>query len=95
MRCKRAHTLSPLTKICSMKVKFKWTDVEINVFIAAKKIEGYDVVLSYPNFSESFIIDTNTSRTQFGEVVSQNGKSIAIYSRKLTLAQINYTKIEV
>ena len=47
---KRANTLAPLTKLCSMKVKLKWTDVENNDFIATKKIVGRDVLLSYPNF---------------------------------------------
>ena len=47
---KRAHTLAPLTKLCSTKVKFKWTDVENNAFIAMKNIVGCDVLIYYPNF---------------------------------------------
>ena len=42
---KRAHTLAPLTKICSTKVNFKWTDVENNYFIAMKTIETLAKVL--------------------------------------------------
>ena len=34
---KSANKLAPLTKLCSTRVKFKWTDVENNVFIATKK----------------------------------------------------------
>ena len=41
-----AHTLAPLTKLCSTKVKFKWTGVENNVFLAMKKIVGCDVLIS-------------------------------------------------
>ena len=33
---KRAHTLAPLTKLCSTKFKFKWTEVENNAFIDMK-----------------------------------------------------------
>ena len=55
-----------------------------------KKIVGRDVLLSYPNFSKEFIIPTDASNTQLGGVISQNGKPIAFYSRKLTPAQITY-----
>ena len=63
---KRAHKLALLTKLCSTTIKFKWTDVDKNDFIAMKKIVGIDFLLSYPNFSEKFIIHTNASKTQFG-----------------------------
>ena len=91
---KRTHTLAPLTKLCSTKVKFKWTDVENNAFIAMKKIARHDVLRSQPNFSETFIIHTGASNTQLGGIMSQNGKPIAFYSRKLTPAQKNYTTTE-
>ena len=51
MWCNRAHTLAPLTKLFSTKVKFKRTDVENNAFIAVKNTAGRDVLHSYPNFS--------------------------------------------
>ena len=46
MWCRSAYTLSPLTKIFSTKVKFKWTDVENNAFTAMKNIVGRYVLLS-------------------------------------------------
>ena len=91
---KRAHTLAPSTKLCSTKVKLKWTDVENNAFIAMENIVGRDVLLYYPNFSEKFIIQTDASNTQIGGIISQNGKPIAFYCCKLTPAQINYTTTE-
>ena len=91
---KRAHTIAPFTKLCLKTVKFKWTDVENNDFMATEKIVGREVLLSYPNFIKTFIIDTDASKTHLGGVISQNGKSIAFYSRKLTPAQINYTTTE-
>ena len=51
-----AHTLSTLTKLCSTKVKFKWTDVEKNSFMAMTKILRRDIILSNPYFIEDFII---------------------------------------
>ena len=88
---KRAHKLAPYKNLCSTKVRFKWTDVEKNIFVSMKNIVGSDVLLSYPNFSKTFIIHTDASNTQLGGDFSQNGKLVAFYSRKLTPAQIYYT----
>ena len=90
----RAHILAPLTKLCSTKTKFKWSSVEQNAFEAIKKIVGRDVLLSYPDFTKEFVIHTDASKAQLGGVISQSGKPIAFYSRKLTPAQINYTTTE-
>ena len=60
-----------------------------------KKIVERDFLLSYPNFSEIFIIHTNTRKIHLGGVISQNGKPIAIQSRKLTPAKIKYTTTEI
>ena len=59
---KHEYTIFPLTKLCPMKVMSKWEDVENNHFIAMKKIVGRDVLLSYPNFSETFIIQTDANK---------------------------------
>ena len=91
---KRAHTLALLTKLCSTKVKFKWTDIENNALTAMKKIVVREVLLYYPNFSKKFIIHTDASKTYLGVVISQNRKPIDFYSRKLTSVQINYTTTE-
>ncbi len=48
----------------------------------------------YPNFNEVFEIHTNASKTQLGAVISQNGKPVAFYSRKLNPAQTRYTTTE-
>ena len=56
-----AHTLAPLIKLCSTEVKFKYTVVENNTFISMKNMVGRDLLLSYPNFSEKFIILTDSS----------------------------------
>ena len=93
---KHAHTLSPLTKLCSTNVKFKWSDTENNDFIAMKKIVGCYFLLLNPNFSKIFITHTDASKTQMGGggVISKNGKPVALYSHKLTLALIDYTTTE-
>ena len=94
MRPKHAHTLYPLTKLCSTKVNFKWTDVENNTFVSIKKKVGRDVLLYYPNFSEKFIIHTDARNTHLRVIISQNVTHIAFYSRKLTPSQISYMMTE-
>ena len=58
------------------------------------KVAGKNVLFSYPNVSEEFIIHTDYINTQLGGVIIQNGKPIDFYSRKFTPAQINYTSTE-
>ena len=53
-----------------------------------------DVLLAYPNFTKEFHIHTDASKTQLGAVISQEGKPIAFYSRKLSPAQTRYTTTE-
>ena len=83
MWCKRAHTLAPLTKICSTKVNFKCTAVEKNSFIDMEEILGRDVLLSYTNFRRKFIIQTDARKMQLGVVMSQNGKPIDFLFTKI------------
>ena len=68
--------------------------METNAFIEMKKIVGRDVLLYYLNFNKKLIIHTDASNTQLEGIVSQNGKSIAFYSRKLTPIKIDYTTTE-
>jgi len=59
-----------------------------------KSILSREVLLSYPDFNETFHIHTNASHKQLGSVISQKGKPIAFYSRKLNTAQTRYTTTE-
>ena len=55
---------------------------------------GREVFLAYPDFNAPFEIHTDASKLQTGAVVSQKGKPIAFYSRKMNIAQQNYTMTE-
>ena len=52
------------------------------------------MLLTDPNFNDTFDIHTYTSHTQLGAVISQNGHPIAFYSCKLNEAQTRYTTTE-
>ena len=52
------------------------------------------MLLSYLKFNKPFSIHTDASDLQLGAVISQNGKAIAFYSRKLNPAQTRSTTTE-
>ena len=72
----------------------EWNDDCENAFIALKKLIAKETLLAYPNFNKKFTIHTDASDFQLGAVISQDGKPLAFYSRKLTSAQRNYTTTE-
>ena len=53
-----------------------------------------DNLFTYLDFDEHFKIRINDSAFQLGAVISQKGKTIALYSRKSTDAQKYYTVTE-
>jgi hypothetical protein len=88
---KRSEILAPLTALTSINVKLTWTDKEQNAFDTMKRIMARETILAYPNFDQPFEIHTDASAFQLGACISQNGKPIAFYSRKLTPTQTRYT----
>ena len=93
---RRSETLGPLTKLCSQSknVKFKWTEEHDRAFNNMKRLLSKHSLLVYPDFNKPFEIHTDASKNQLGAVISQNGKPIAFYSRKLSNAQTRYTTTE-
>ena len=58
-------------------------------------IEEFGPELKYiMGFNDSFEIHTDASKLQIGAVISQKGKLIAFYSRKMNSAQQNYITTE-
>jgi hypothetical protein len=94
MWCKRAHILAPLSKLTSTKVPWKWTLEHQHAFDEMKKIMAQETILAYPDFSKPFHIHADASKVQLGSCISQDGKPIAFYSRKLLDAQTRYTTTE-
>ena len=69
----------------------KWTDELESAFQEAKQMASKSTMLTYPDWSKPFDIHTDASDFQLGAVISQEGKPIAFFSRKLNSAQKNYT----
>ena len=69
MCARRSHTLPPLNKITSSKVKFKWAKIEQTVFEEIDHIFAHRVLLGYPNFDEEFKIHTDASKFKLVAVI--------------------------
>ena len=91
---RRAELLPPLSSLTSSKVKWKWTEEHQTAFEEMKKLIAKETLLTYPDFNLPFDIHTDASKLQLGACISQNGKPIAFYSRKLNPAQTRYTTTE-
>ena len=55
---------------------------------------GREVLLGCPDFNDPFEVHTDAWKLQLGAVISQKGKPIAFYSRKMNSAQHNYNTTE-
>ncbi len=94
MWVRRSHVLAPLASLTSNNTKWEWGPKQSAAFRMAKRIMAKETILAYPDFSKKFTIHTDASHYQLGGVISQEGKPIAFYSRKLNDAQTRYTTTE-
>ena len=94
MWIRRSHLLAPLSCLTSKDTTWRWTDIEQKAFDDIKRVMAKETLLHYPDFNQPFEIHTDASARQLGAVISQNGKPIAFYSRKLRDGQKNYSTTE-
>ena len=90
----RSHLLAPLSSLTSAKVKWKWTTEHQESFDKMKALMAKETLVTFPDFSKEFEIHTDASKLQLGACISQEGKPVAFYSRKLQPAQTRYTTTE-
>ena len=76
-------------------MKFKWTKIEQYTFDEIKRILVRKSLLTYADFNEEFRIHTNASAFQLWAFISQIGKPMDFYSRKLTKPPKMYAVIEI
>ena len=94
MWIRRSHILAPLAQLTSKSTKWEWGEKQRKAFEMAKRVIARETMLAYPDFNKPFTIHTDASHYQLGAVISQDGKPIAFYSRKLNPAQTRYTTTE-
>ena len=59
-----------------------------------KALMAKETLVTFPDFTKEFEIHTDASKLQLGACISQGGKPVAFYSRKLNPAQTRYTTTE-
>ena len=63
--------------------KLTWTVDAENAFIQLKNALATTPVLALPDFTNSFVVETDASNLGIGAVLVQQGRSIAYYSQGL------------
>jgi RNase H-like domain found in reverse transcriptase len=86
--------LSATVIINFSKVKWKWTTEYQDAIDKMKALIAKETLLTFPDISKEFEIHTDASKLQLGACISQNGKPVAFYLRKLQPAQTRYTTTE-
>ncbi len=78
-------------------VPWYWAEVHQKALDDVKATIAKEVVLAYPYFDKVFEIYTDASTKQLGSVMTQSNRSLAFFSRKLSVQQQKYsvTKIEL
>ena len=89
-----AEVAKPLYALTSKAVKFTWSEEHEEAFQLLKMRLLQAPILSIPNFSYPFVIDTDASETALGAVLSQviegEERPVAFQSRVLTKTEVNY-----
>ena len=89
--------LAPLTDLTKMPKctkkndKIPWNEKYDKAFQKIKEVIAGEKNLACPDFNKTFDVHVDASDLQLGGVVSQDGKPIAFYSRKLSETQKGYT----
>ncbi len=79
------------------KVPWHWDEVHQRALDRVKAAIAKEVVLAYPDYSKVFKIYTDASSKQLGAVITQENRSLAFFSWKLSTMQRKYsiTQIEL
>ena len=86
---RKSEIITPLTDLCGKK-SFSWNDTCQKSFEAIKKELVNITTVTFPDYSLPFEIYTDASDIQIGAAITQNGKPICFFSKKLTPVQQKY-----
>ena len=82
---------TPLTKLLKKGVTWTWIDRCVEAFKSLKEAMMRDLVLTLPDVSKPFEVQTDASDYALGGVLVQEGHPVAYESRKLTEVKRRYT----
>jgi hypothetical protein len=73
----------PLTELLKKAVPFIWTSITDAAFQQLKHALSFAPVLAIPNFSNTFVVETDASDAGFGAVLMQDGHLVAYLSKPI------------
>eukprot|EP00983_Pelagomonas_calceolata_P084740 1156420-Pelagomonas_calceolata.AAC.1 len=85
------RTVAPLTNLTKKDVPYEWSEYCQTPFEQVKHALTHAPLLSLPDFTKPFEVICDASIEGFGPVLLQEERSLAFESRKLILAERNYT----
>jgi hypothetical protein len=85
---------APLTALTSSKTQWTWGDQEQEAFLNVKKALTRSPVLALPDQTKGFKIICDASNYGVGAVLTQDGRAVAFFSKKLNDAERNYHTTE-
>jgi hypothetical protein len=77
------------------KKPWRWDPTHQQAFDNVKAAIAIETVLAYPDFSKPFEIYTDASSTQLGAVITQDNRTVAFFSWKLSKMQQKYSVTEI
>ncbi|GAA0174947.1 hypothetical protein LIER_28222 [Lithospermum erythrorhizon] len=83
----------PLTDLLK-KDAFKWTKESTMKFEILKQAMAYTLVLTMPNFSLPFVIETDASSKGLGAILMQEGRPISFLRKALSLEKLGTSVYE-
>ena len=87
---RNSHTLATFNRLTIIKQKLKWTQVKQDAFDKINRIVARYTLLTYTYFNEILKFNSYARVFQLGDFISQKGRPITFYIRKLTDAQQRY-----
>jgi hypothetical protein len=79
-----------MSRLCGKNTKFLWKTEHQDAFCKMNEAIAKEMMLTYPNFDEPFIVHIDASSKQIGGVISQDYKPLDFFSKKLTHVQQRY-----
>ena len=86
--------VAPITN-CTKGKEFRWTnEAEDNFKILKKKVIDAPI-LALPDFDKVFEVDCDASHIGIGDLLSQAGRLVSFFSKKLDDVRNNYSTYDV
>jgi hypothetical protein len=89
-----SQRIKPISDITSKKSRIKWTEELTEIVKRIFEEIKCKTTLAYPNYEETFILETDASEIGMGAVLYQKNNLIGMFSKKFSPVQSRYMVTE-